>query len=149
MQVAEIVTPSELDECLRCCRQRSINDGIFQMCLSSTSLGCRVWRLGLVRRNSHRLDLQSFVHIESLFAIQTLHKLSRRLSNRSSNTRRFDFDSAACSASVAIFIIEFHVVRFHLSVPPGNASCLDLTLMAKEFLSPQKSNQHCATDGRR
>src|SRR6266478_9623939 len=81
--------------------------------VSGAGFRCRGWRLGLVRRDAHRFNLEALVHVESLFAIETFHKLARSLSNRARNTRRIDLDGAAFGTSFAIFIAQCNVIRIH------------------------------------
>src|SRR6266849_500033 len=81
--------------------------------VSGAGFRCRGRRLGLVRCDAHRFNLQSLVHIESLLSIETFHKLARSLPNRSRDTRRIDFDGAAFGTSFAILIAQCDVIRIH------------------------------------
>src|ERR1700726_991233 len=69
---------------------------------------CR--NFGLVGGDSNSLDFQSLVHIEALLAIQTFHEFASGLSNRTTDTGRVDFDSAAFRTCFSVFIFQGDVV---------------------------------------
>src|SRR6266403_206811 len=72
---------------------------------------CRAGRLG---RNFESI----LVHVESLFAVQTLDKLACRLSNASRKTRRIHFYRRFHGSFSSILIAKLHLKRFHaLSLP--------------------------------
>lgn len=63
-----------------------------------------------VSSDSKSLDLQSLIHIEALFSVQTLHEFARGLSNRTANTGCIDLNSAPFRACFSVFIFQGDVI---------------------------------------
>ena len=63
------------------------------------------------------LDAQALVRIESLLAIQTLHKVSGSFANRSSDAAGIDFYRPALGPNITVFIFQCDVVRFQSDLP--------------------------------
>jgi hypothetical protein len=63
------------------------------------------------------LDLQPFIHVEALLAVQPLHEISRGLANRSSDAAGIDFYRSDLGANLAIFVFQCDVVRVQSDLP--------------------------------
>jgi hypothetical protein len=75
---------------------------------------CGLWLFSFFRGDPNGLDLQSFVRVEALFAIQTLDKLACSFADGSSNVAGIDFDRAVLRSAAAVFIFQHNVVRVQL-----------------------------------
>lgn len=80
-------------------------------------LGGSLWYFGLIRGDSNSFDLQPFVHIEALLAIQTLYEFSRGLANCSSDAAGIDFYCPALGAKRTVFIFQCDIVRVQGDLP--------------------------------
>jgi hypothetical protein len=68
-------------------------------------------------RDANCLDAQTLIHVEALLAVQTLHKFSRSLANRSSDAAGIDFYRPALGANITVFVFQCDVVRVQCDLP--------------------------------
>jgi hypothetical protein len=82
-----------------CRRQVGLHD-----CLLASACGCGCRNSFLLSGDTNCLDAQTLVRIESLLAIQTLHKFSCSLADRSSDGAGIDSYRPALGADLTVFI---------------------------------------------
>ena len=125
----------------------------FELEILGACLGGRLWRFCLIRCDSKGLDLQPFVHVEALLAIETLHKVSRSLTNRSSDAAGIDFYRPALGICLAIFVSQCDVVGVQSDLPywslfAGWVCQFSLTHFLDGFSAgfPSTSNHHFSSN---
>src|SRR5450755_3518070 len=80
---------------------------------SGAGFGCGFWLAGFVGGYPKSFDFQAFVHVEALFAVETLYEFAGGFSDGAGDAGGVDFDGAALGSYLAVFELQGDIVSIH------------------------------------